>query len=61
MFDMTRVDFAKALTLARTSNPRLSAAPEDYVLVDFRFRSGVYGEASSGIVLQSLRLDLFGY
>ena len=58
-FRIGREDFAQILAMARTSNPALSANPADYILVNFRFRGGVFNDAELGMTIQSLKLDIF--
>ena len=41
------------------ANPALSANPADYILVNFRFRGGVFNDAELGMSIQSLKLDIF--
>ncbi len=60
-FRLGRDDFVKVLALARAANPNLSADPDDYLLVNFRFQNGIVGDASLGAGLTYLHLDLFGY
>ena len=58
-FRLRREDFAQVVAMARASNPELSANPADYILVNFRFRGGVFNDAELGMALQSLKLDIF--
>jgi hypothetical protein len=60
-FRLGRDDFVKVLSLARAANPNLSADPDDYLVVNFRFQNGIVGDASLGAGLTYLHLDLFGY
>src|SRR5258705_5086633 len=60
-FRLGRDDFVKVLALARAANPNLSADPDDYLLVNFRFQNGIVGNATLGAGLTYLHLDLFGY
>lgn len=60
-FRIDRADFAKVLTMARAANPRLSADPNDYLLANFRFQAGIFGNADLGLTLAYLHLDVFGY
>jgi Repeat of unknown function (DUF5648) len=52
-------DFARVIDMARASNPALSADPADYILVNFRFRGGVFNDAELGMTLDTLKLDIF--
>ena len=58
-FRLRREDFAQVVAMARESNPALSANTADYILVNFRFRGGVFNDAELGMALQSLKLDIF--
>jgi hypothetical protein len=58
-FRLRREDFAQVVAMARASNPALSADPADYILVNFRFRGGVFNDAELGMALTNLKLDIF--
>jgi hypothetical protein len=58
-FRIRREDFAQVVAMARASNPALSADPADYILVNFRFRGGVFNDAELGMTLDTLKLDIF--
>jgi hypothetical protein len=58
-FRISREDFDKVVAMARASNPALSENAGDYILVNFRFRGGVFNDAELGMTLDSLKLDLF--
>ena len=60
-FRLGRDDFVKVLALARAANPNLSANPDDYLLVNFRFQNGIVGDASLAAGLTAFHLDTFGY
>jgi hypothetical protein len=60
-FRITAADFAKVLSLARGSNPALSANPADYALANFRFRNGILGTADVGVTIAQLSLGIYGY
>jgi hypothetical protein len=60
-FRMTKEDFARVVAMARESNHALSADVNDYLLVNFRFRTGILGQADVGAALSGLALDVYGY
>jgi hypothetical protein len=60
-FVLTKADFARVLGFARTLNPRLSATPENYLMVNFHFNSEIYRDAELGLTLWGYSVRAFGY
>ena len=60
-FRISKDDFAKIVSMARGSNPTLSQDVNDYLLVNFRFRSGILGNADLGDSLDGLGIGIYGY
>jgi hypothetical protein len=60
-FRINRTDFQNVLDLARAANPRLSAAPADYLLDNFHFNNEVFRDGEIGVTLSNYRLEIFGY
>ena len=57
-YRMDRTEFARVLASARTVDPALSAAPEDYLLDNFHFNNEVYGDGEIGMNLGGFRLEI---
>ncbi len=58
-FRLRREDFENVIAIARGSNPALSQNATDYILVNFRFRMGIFGQAELGASLSSLFLSVY--
>lgn len=57
-FRMDRREFQRVVDAARTVDPALSAAPEDYLMDAFHFNNEVYGDGEIGINLDGFTLEL---
>ncbi|HSS27572.1 MAG TPA: hypothetical protein VLL50_06430, partial [Usitatibacter sp.] len=58
-FRLRKEDFEKVIAIARASNSALSADPRDYLLVNFRFRMGIFGDADLGANVSPLSLSVY--
>ena len=58
-FRLHRPDFDKVIAIARQVNPALSTNPDDYILVNYRFRLGVYGNAELGAMVSGVSLYIY--
>jgi hypothetical protein len=57
-YRMDRTEFARVLASARTLDPALSAAPEDYLLDNYHFNNEVAGDGEIGMNLGGFRLEI---
>jgi hypothetical protein len=58
-FLVDRAAFARALELARTLSPGLSADPSDFYLTNFHFNNEVYRDAELGVRLERFMLEIY--
>ncbi|HUL55800.1 MAG TPA: hypothetical protein VLT60_02305 [Usitatibacter sp.] len=58
-FRLRRADFETVIATARQFNPALSTQPDDYILVNYRFRIGVLGSAEVGAMVSGVSLTIY--